>query len=88
MEVIAAHYDFLPTGFSFGEQRNEAGTNEGSCKILAFAQANQLTPQRTLHLFGDYYRVDFLILHKSYTSPNLYLQLIDLNDKNHRSFSS
>ncbi len=60
MEVISAHYDFQPTGFTCGEQRNEAGTNEGSCKILAFAQANQLTPQQTLHLFGDYYRVDVL----------------------------
>ncbi len=39
---------------------NKAGTNEGSCKIFAFAQINQLDQQQTLNLFGDYYRLDVL----------------------------
>jgi len=39
---------------------NQAGTNEGSCKIFAFAQLNQLNQQQTLNLFGDYYRLDVL----------------------------
>ncbi len=63
--VITEHYDYHPTTFSNGlgahQVTNEAGQNEGSCKILAFAQLNQLDQQQTLHLFGDYYRQDVLI---------------------------
>jgi len=43
---------------------NSAGTNEGSCKIFAFALIHQLSEQQTLNLFGDYYRIDVL------TDPN------------------
>jgi hypothetical protein len=60
METIAAHYDYTPAGFSngIGETKvvNEAGTNEGSCKVFAFAQMNDLTRQDTLICFGQYYR--------------------------------
>ena len=35
---------------------NAAGSNEGSCKIFAFALHQQLTPEQTLNLFGDYYQ--------------------------------
>ncbi len=66
-ETIAAiteNYDYQPTKFSNGlnEQLlvNQAGTNEGSCKIFAFAQLNRLDQQQTLNLFGDYYRLDVL----------------------------
>jgi len=62
--VITDNYDYQPTEFSNGlnEQLlvNQAGTNEGSCKIFAFAQLNQLNQQQTLNLFGDYYRLDVL----------------------------
>lgn len=62
--VITEHYHYQPTQFSNGlaEQAliSTAGTNEGSCKIFAFAQIHQLTEQQTLNLFGDYYRVDVL----------------------------
>ena len=62
--VITEHYDYQPTTFSngLGEHQliNEAGQNEGSCKIFAFAQLNQLDQQQTLNLFGDYYRQDVL----------------------------
>ena len=60
MDVIAAHYRYHPTDFSNGNTHNEAGTNEGSCKLFAFAKLNQLTPEQTLACFGDYYRVDVL----------------------------
>ncbi len=64
MQLIADYYDYTPTEFSngLGEEQitNAAGSNEGSCKIFAFASLNQLTPQQTLPLFGDYYRVDVL----------------------------
>jgi len=62
--VITDHYYYQPTEFSNGlnDQAliNAAGTNEGSCKIFAFALMHQLTEQQTLNLFGDYYRVDVL----------------------------
>ena len=58
--VITENYHYQPTEFSNGlnDQAlvNQAGTNEGSCKIFAFAQINQLDQQQTLSLFGDYYR--------------------------------
>jgi hypothetical protein len=60
--VITEHYQYHPTEFSNGLSEstlvNLAGTNEGSCKIFAFALIHQLNQQQTLNLFGDYYRVD------------------------------
>lgn len=60
MEVIANNFDYTPTQFTNGDAVNEAGTNEGSCKIFAFAQLAELTPQQTLHCFGRFYRQDVL----------------------------
>jgi len=62
--VITENYHYQATEFSNGlnEQMlvNQAGTNEGSCKIFAFAQLNRFDQQQTLNLFGDYYRLDVL----------------------------
>ncbi|WP_299195629.1 HopJ type III effector protein [uncultured Amphritea sp.] len=58
--VIGANYDYTPTRFSNGDLVNEAGTNEGSCKIFAFAQINNLSEQHTLNCFGRFYRNDVL----------------------------
>jgi len=62
--VIAENYRYTPSTFSngLGEQQvvNTAGTNEGSCKIFAFAILHGLTEAQTLNLFGDYYRLDVL----------------------------
>ena len=62
--VISDHYLYTATEFSNGLAEhllvNEAGTNEGSCKIFAFATLNELDQQQTLNLFGDYYRLDVL----------------------------
>ncbi|MDX1796728.1 MAG: HopJ type III effector protein [Hydrogenovibrio sp.] len=60
MNVIEAHYDFTPTRFVNGEQVNEADTNNGSCKIFAFAQLNDLSPTATLNAFGRFYTEDVL----------------------------
>ncbi|WP_394753919.1 HopJ type III effector protein [Crenothrix sp.] len=60
MAVIADNYDYHPVEFSNGDLVNTTGTNEGSCKIFAFAMKNQLNQQQTLSLFGDYYRHDVL----------------------------
>jgi hypothetical protein len=62
--VITENYNYQATEFSNGLNEytlvNQAGTNEGSCKIFAFAQLNRLNQQQTLNLFGDYYRLDVL----------------------------
>jgi hypothetical protein len=64
MAIIEAYYHYQPTEFSngLGEDKliSPAGSNQGSCKIFAFAQLQHLTPQQTLNLFGDYYRIDVL----------------------------
>lgn len=60
MRVIDQHYDYQPTRFSNGDLINEAGSNEGSCKIFYFAQQNNLSETETLALFGKYYRDDVL----------------------------
>lgn len=64
IDCIAEHYDYSPTRFSNGSGDdaviNEAGTNEGSCKIFAFAQLNELGKAETLACFGKYYREDVL----------------------------
>lgn len=58
--VISENYTYTPTAFKNGNVENIAGQNEGSCKIFAFAKLHDLTPEQTLSLFGDYYRVDVL----------------------------
>ena len=58
--VINNHYDYTPTQFSNGEIVNEAGTNEGSCKIFYFAQLHALSEMETLNLFGKYFREDVM----------------------------
>lgn len=62
--VINDCYDYQTTKFTNGLSKtgivNEAGENEGSCKIFAFAQLNNLSKEQTLSCFGDYYRLDVL----------------------------
>jgi len=60
MQVISDNYSYTPASFNNGELLNEAGTNEGSCKIFYFAQLNELTEQQTLACFGRYYFEDVL----------------------------
>lgn len=58
--LIDALYDFTPTAFRNGDLHNDAGQNNGSCKIFAFAQLQQLPPEQTLACFGHYYREEVL----------------------------
>lgn len=60
MQVIAENFTYSPATFTNGDVVNEAGTNEGSCKIFAFAHLNNLSEQQTLACFGQYYRDDVL----------------------------
>lgn len=63
--VINDNYHYTPTAFTNGldaeQLLNAAGTNEGSCKIFAFASLHCFTAAQTLSLFGDYYWEDVLL---------------------------
>ena len=66
-DVIAfvnTHYDYTPTRFSNGLGAdpvvNDAGKNEGSCRLFALAQLNGLSVDDTVQLFGRFYRDDVL----------------------------
>lgn len=61
MAVIEELYEFTPAAFKNGELMNEQGQNSGSCKLFAFAQLQDLSPQQTLACFGNYYRDDVLL---------------------------
>jgi len=71
MAVIDEHYSFTPTAFSNGDCDNEAGQNNGSCKILAFGQLNGLSAQQTLACFGKFYREDVLGNPQSHDHQNI-----------------
>lgn len=60
IDYINKNYHFTNSSFTNGNQCNEAGQNNGSCKIFAFAQLQKLTQQQTLSCFGEYYRHDVL----------------------------
>ncbi len=60
MQVIDEHYVFTPTAFRNGDVNNEVGSNNGSCKIFAFAQLHGLAEAATLNAFGDFYTQDVL----------------------------
>tara|TARA_B110000902_G_scaffold229602_1_gene270507 strand:+ start:1101 stop:1448 length:348 start_codon:yes stop_codon:yes gene_type:complete len=61
MELIEQHYQYTAASFRNGpEVYNKAGTNEGSCKIFAFAQLEGLSQSATLACFGSFYREEVL----------------------------
>ncbi len=57
---IDENYDFTPTKFINGNITNEANQNNGSCKIFSFAKKLNLSKEKTLALFGEFYREDVL----------------------------
>ena len=52
---IEARYTHTPTAFQNGQQHNAATENQGSAKVFAFAQLNDLDQQQTLNLFAEHY---------------------------------
>lgn len=59
LALINTLYDYTPTRFTNGLGTavvNEAGQNEGSCRIFAFARLNGLSAEDTLRCFGRHYR--------------------------------
>ena len=60
IDYIDLNYNFTSTTFKNGNQINNAGENNGSCKIFSFAKIHQLEKVQTLALFGSYYYDDVL----------------------------
>jgi len=60
LAIIEDGYVYTPSTFTNGDVTNEAGQNEGSCKIMAFALLNKLSKEQTLHCFGKYYREEVI----------------------------
>ena len=64
IRLIDENFTYTPTRFTNGKGKdmvvNEAGQNEGSCKIFAFADMFDFNEAATLALFGKYYREDVL----------------------------
>jgi len=62
--VIGANYRYVASAFRNGSKDdyvdNAAGSNEGSCRIFAFARVHGLDRAQTLACFGRYYRDDVL----------------------------
>lgn len=56
IEWIDAAYIHNPTAFKNGATYNEANQNQGSAKVFAFAQINQLSKADTLYLFAEHYQ--------------------------------
>lgn len=52
---IETYYQHHPTAFSNGDARNTADQNQGSAKVFAFAQLNNLSKEDTLSLFAEHY---------------------------------
>lgn len=57
---IDGNYEFTPTAFKNGDTTNQAGQNNGSCKVFSYASLQDLSKEKTLSLFGEFYREDVL----------------------------
>jgi hypothetical protein len=56
IEFIETGYQHQPTAFKNGETYNEATQNQGSARVFAFAQLNNLNAEDTLYLFAEHYQ--------------------------------
>ncbi|AXY78865.1 HopJ type III effector protein [Paraflavitalea soli] len=56
LEFIETYYQHQPTAFKNGEAYNEATQNQGSARVFAFAQLNNLNEEDTLSLFAEHYQ--------------------------------
>ncbi|WP_346319949.1 HopJ type III effector protein [Chitinophaga sp. YIM B06452] len=56
IEFIELYYQHQPSAFKNGEAYNEATQNQGSAKVFAFAQLNNLDEVETLYLFAEHYQ--------------------------------
>lgn len=52
---ITEHYIYTPTSFYNGNLHNTTDQNQGSAKVLFFAQLHDLSEEQTLQLFAEHY---------------------------------
>ena len=69
--LINRLYRFVPTSFRCGTVINEAGRNNGACKLFAFARLHDLPVEETLALFGAFHRSDVLRDPDGDSHPNI-----------------
>lgn len=53
---IDRYYTHTPTAFKNGDQYNAATENQGSARVLYYAQLQQLSKEDTLRLFAEHYQ--------------------------------
>jgi len=56
LAFIETDYQHQPAAFKNGDAYNEATQNQGSAKVLSFAQQNNLSKDDTLYLFAEHYQ--------------------------------
>jgi hypothetical protein len=56
LAFIEGNYQHVPTAFKNGDAYNESTQNQGSAKVFAFAQLNNLSAEDTLFLFAEHYQ--------------------------------
>lgn len=56
LSFIDEHYDYKACNFSNGSLLNQAGQNEGACRLIGLAVLESLSLQETLLAFGEHYR--------------------------------
>lgn len=56
IEFIDTYYKHQPTAFKNGDTYNEKTQNQGSARVFAFAQLNNLSAKDALYLFAEHYR--------------------------------
>jgi len=56
IDFINDRYQHQPTAFKNGDAYNEESQNQGSARVFAFAQLNNLSKEDTLYLFAEHYR--------------------------------
>lgn len=56
IKLIETHYNHQSTAFKNGDVYNQAAQNQGSAKVFACAQLNNLSAADTLWLFAEHYQ--------------------------------
>ena len=56
IKFVETYYQHQPTAFKNGNAYNEATQNQGSAKVFAFAQLNNLNAEDTLYLFAEHHQ--------------------------------
>jgi len=55
LAYIEERYDYTPSAFTNGSQKNGESENQGSARVLYFAKLNYLFQDDTLQLFAEHF---------------------------------